>query len=113
MTAAVTPGVTTPGGRGRSGRLDVVVGRALGTVLLTLRGHVRPSTRDRLCTHVDQVLEESPERLVIDLTDATIDADAVHVLAEVRSTAEDHQVQLVLTSRNPAHRPAIEAAERR
>lgn len=90
-----------------------MIGRALGTVLLTIRGHLRTSTGARLRIDVDRVLDESPERLVIDLTEAVIDADGVRVLSEVRSSAEDHHVQLVLTSRKPEHIAAIEAVERR
>jgi anti-anti-sigma regulatory factor len=118
MTAAVTPRRPEPDGspsrlHGRAGestarsRVDVVIGRALGTVLVTVRGQLRTSTCDRFRTKVDKVLGEAPERVVIDLTEAVVDDDGVRTLCEVRTSAEHQQVQLVLTSRNPDSLAAI------
>lgn len=78
----------------------MVVGRALGTVLVTVRGPLRSETVERFDRTVGKALAEYPERLVIDITGVTeLDDGGVAALHEARSSAEDHQVQLVLTSR--------------
>lgn len=81
-------------------RLDLVVGRALGTVLVTVRGPLRSDTADRLDRTVGKALAEGPERLVIDLTGVTdLDEAGKDVLRDAYVSAETHQVQLVITSR--------------
>jgi anti-anti-sigma regulatory factor len=85
------------------GRLDIVVGRALGTVLMTVRGPLRGATVPRLGKTVEKVLGERPERVVIDLTGVTdLDDDGLAALRQAKVSAEAHQVQLVLTSRAKA-----------
>jgi MFS superfamily sulfate permease-like transporter len=79
--------------------LDMVVGRALGTALMTVRGPLRAGTCDRFTSKVDKVLTDRPERLVLDLTDAVIDDEGVRALRQAQSSAEAHEVQLVLTSK--------------
>ncbi|HEV7887298.1 MAG TPA: STAS domain-containing protein [Acidimicrobiales bacterium] len=81
-------------------RLDVVVGRALGTVLMTVRGPLRKNTSQRFITSLRRALREAPERVVVDLTGVTVlDDDGIVVLQEAKHTAEAEQVQLVLTSK--------------
>jgi anti-anti-sigma factor len=81
-------------------RLDIVVGRALGTVLMTVRGSLRTGQTERLRSCIDAALDQSPERVVIDLTGVTeMDDQGVALLHQARSTAEAQQVALVLTSR--------------
>ena len=94
-----------------TGGLDVVVGHALGTILMTVRGQLRRSTSERFQSKLDKALRQAPERLVIDLSDATIDDEGARLLRKARSTAEGHQVQLVLTSRNREMLAAIEGGE--
>jgi anti-anti-sigma factor len=90
-------------------RLDVVVGRALGTVVMTVRGPLRKATADGLSRSLDRVLGDSPERVVVDLTEVTVlDDDGLAVLQKARSAAESHQVELQLTSRRKETRTAIE-----
>jgi anti-anti-sigma regulatory factor len=80
-------------------RLDMVVGRALGTALMTVRGPLRAGTSERFATKVDKVLSDGPERLVLDLTDAVIDDEGMRALCRAKSSAEAREVQLVLTSK--------------
>jgi len=92
-------------------RLDIVVGHALGTVLMTVYGPLGREGTDRLQNCVVAALEQSPERVVIDLTGATdVHPDAVAVLREAKSQAEAAQVALVLTSRRKEALAALEAA---
>ena len=79
---------------------------------MTVRGQLRRSTANRFCVKVDKVLDEAPERVVIDLTDATLDDDGVRALRQVKSAAEGCEVQLVLTSRDRDSLAAIAAADR-
>lgn len=84
----------------RSG-LDVVVGRALGTVLMTVRGPLRaPGARD-LVASVEDVLADRPERVVIDLTGVSnLDDDGMAVLERAQERADACDVQLQVTSRS-------------
>jgi anti-anti-sigma regulatory factor len=91
-------------------RLDIVVGHALGTVLMTVRGPLRKEGTDRLHACVAAAIEQTPERVVIDLTGVTdVEPDAVAVLQQARSAAEAQQVALVLTSRRKETLAALEA----
>lgn len=84
----------------RSG-LDVVVGRAMGTVLVTVRGPLRAEGARDLVASVDDVLDDRPERVVIDLTGVTtIDDAGVAVLERAQERADAHDVQLQVTSRS-------------
>jgi anti-anti-sigma factor len=87
---------------GAARRLDVVVGRALGTVLVTVRGELDASTARELHRCVSSILAERPERLVIDLNGVVgLDDDGAAALRRARRRAERAQVQLQLTSRRP------------
>ena len=78
----------------------MVVGRALGTVLVTVRGPLRSDTADRFDRTVGKALAEGPERVVIDLTGVTdLDDSGREALRDAQVSAETHQVQLVLTSK--------------
>lgn len=78
----------------------MVVGRALGTVLVTVRGPLRSDTADRFDRTVGKALAEGPERLVIDLTGVTdLDESGKDALRDAHESAETHRVQLVLTSK--------------
>lgn len=83
----------------RSG-LDIVVGRALGTVVMTVRGPLQSNSASDLYSSVGALLADAPERVVIDLTGVTdLDDDAVAVLERAQVAAEASDVQLQLTSR--------------
>lgn len=85
----------------RSG-LDIVVGRALGTVVMTVRGPLQSGSASDLYASVGDVLADGPERVVIDLTGVTdLDDAAVAVLERAQVAAEASDVQLALTSRRP------------
>lgn len=88
----------------RSG-LDIVVGRAMGTVLMTVRGPLKTRSAPDLCDSVDEVLTAAPllERLVLDLTGVTeLDDGAVKVLERAQVAADAAHVRLQLTSRHKA-----------
>lgn len=83
----------------RSG-LDIVVGRALGTVLMTVRGPLQTRSAPDLVHSLDEVFAYSPERVVIDLTGVTeLDDDGLTTLQKAQVAAEESHVQLQLTSR--------------
>ena len=91
----------------RSG-LDIVVGRALGTVLMTVRGPLERRSAPDLFQSLDDVLASAPERVVIDLTGVPdLDDDAIGALQQAQSTAESNQVQLQLTTRHPEVRARL------
>lgn len=91
----------------RSG-LDIVVGRALGTVVMTIRGPLKKASATELKHSVDEVLGEHPERVVLDLTGVPdFDDDAVSVLAKAQAAAHKSNVQLQLTSRRAAARAKL------
>lgn len=95
----------------RSG-LDIVVGRALGTVVMTVRGPLLARSAADLSTSVDEVLAETPNRVVIDLTGVTdLDDDAVEALEQAQVRAEASQVELQLTSRRPDTRARLSDTE--
>lgn len=91
----------------RSG-LDIVVGRALGTVVMTVRGPLLGRSAPDLYSSVDEVLAESPDRVVLDLTGVTdLDDGAVAVLEQARVAAEASHVELQLTSRRQETRAKL------
>lgn len=95
----------------RSG-LDIVVGRALGTVLMTVRGPLQTRSVPDLFDSLDDVLASSPERVVIDLTGVPdLDDNAIGALHQAQSTAEAKDVQLQLTSRRPETRARLTDTE--
>lgn len=79
----------------------MIVGRALGTVVMTVRGPLRaPGARD-LVASVEEALADRPERLVIDLTGATaLDDEGLAELVRAQERADAHEVQLQVTSRS-------------
>jgi anti-anti-sigma regulatory factor len=83
-----------------SNGLDVVVGRALGTVLVTVRGPLRRECAPELAAQLDEVLDERPERVVIDLTGLTaVDESGTHALTAAKQAADAARIELQLTSR--------------
>jgi anti-anti-sigma regulatory factor len=83
-----------------SSGLDVVVGRALGTVLMTVHGPLDRGAAPDLAASIDVVLNEHPERVVIDLSGVTdLDDAGTKVLRHAKSAAEASQVRFELTSR--------------
>lgn len=79
----------------------MVVGRAMGTVLVTVRGPLCAEGARDLVASVDEVLNDRPERVVIDVTGVTaIDDAGVATLGSAQRRAEACGVQLQVTSRS-------------
>lgn len=79
----------------------MVVGRALGTVLMTVRGALGRAAAQELVASVEEVVGEQPQRVVIDLTGVTaIEDDGVEVLYEAKAAAEAHKVEFQVTAKS-------------
>ena len=90
---------------------DVVVGRALGTVLVTVRGTLDQVTAREFSGCLDEVFGERPERVVIDLTGLDgLDTMGAAALRTAKRQADRDEVQVQLTSRNPGSLTALASA---
>jgi anti-anti-sigma regulatory factor len=89
----------------RSTGLHVVVGRALGTALVTLRGALCWPAADDLDAQLDEVLAQGPERVVLDLTGVTdLDDGGTELLHHARHRVEAQGVRFEITSRDSSPR---------
>jgi anti-anti-sigma factor len=82
----------------------------MGTVLVTVRGELGARGAKELGRWINRVLAESPERVVIDLTNvAELDRDGAAALHKAKQRAERKAVQLLLTSRTRVPLDALDS----